>query len=175
MQRIYNLRSPVKVLVSFWSVTTVLRMLKLWSPNDKLDLKHLTYKTIMLLALVTAKRCSSLSLLTLNEGYCEIGESSIKFQPFGLEKMSRDGHVASSIEIEQFKNPDIGPVACIKMYINKTENLRTNNTLFITLQKLHKMAQKVTLANWIKSVIVMSGQTGTGGSSRSAASSRAIG
>ena len=37
------------------------------------------------------------------------------------------------------------------------------------------MAQKVTLANWIKSVIVMSGQTGTGGSSRSAASSRAIG
>ena len=43
------------------------------------------------------------------------------------------------------------------------------------LQKLHKIAQKVTLANWIKSVIVMSGQTGTGGSSRSAASSRAIG
>ena len=92
----------MKVLVSTWSVTTVLRMLKLWSPNDELDLKHLTYKTIMLLTLVTAKRCSSLSLLTLNEGYCEIGESSIKFQPFGLEKMSRVGHVlflASAIRI----------------------------------------------------------------------------
>ena len=72
--------------MSTWSVTTVLRMLKLWSPNDKLDLKHLTYKTIMLLALVTVKRCSSLSLFTLSEGYCEIGESSIKFQPFALEK-----------------------------------------------------------------------------------------
>ena len=114
-------------------------------------------------------------LLALKEGYCEVGESTVKFQPFGLEKMSRDGHVASSIEIEQFKNWNIDPVACIKMYINKTENLLTNKALFIILQKPHKIAQKVTVANWIKSVIIMSGQSGTGGSSRSAASSRAIG
>ena len=53
--------------------------------------------------------------------------------------------------------------------------MRTNKALFITLQKLHKIAQKVTLASWIKSVIIMSGQSGTGGSSRSAASLRAIG
>ena len=95
MQGIYNSRPPVKTLVPTWLVTTVLKMLKLWSPNDKLDLKRLTYKTVMLLALVTARRCSSLYLLTLKEGYCEIGESSVKFQPFGLEKTSRDGYVAS--------------------------------------------------------------------------------
>ena len=35
--------------------------------------------------------------------------------------------------------------------------------------------QKVTLASWIKSVIIMSGQSGTGGSSRSVVSTRAIG
>ena len=99
MQGIYNSRPPVKTLVPTWSVMTVLKMLKLWSPNDKLDLKCLTYKTVMLLALVTARRCSSLYLLTLKEGYCEI----IKFQPFGLEKTSCDGHVASSIANEQFK------------------------------------------------------------------------
>ena len=89
--------------------------------------------------------------------------------------MSCNGHVAASIAIEQFEDPDIDPVACIKMYINKTKSLRTNKALFITLQKPHKIAQKVTLASWIKSVIFMSGQSGTGGSSRSAASSRAIG
>ena len=33
----------------------------------------------------------------------------------------------------------------------------------------------MTLASWIKSVIIMSGQSGTGGSSRSAASLRTIG
>ena len=128
-------------------------MLKLWSPNDKLDLKCLTYKTVMLLALVTARRCSSLYLLTLKEGYCEIGESTVKFQPFGLEKTSCDGHVVSSIAIEQFEDPD----ACIKMYINKTESLWTNKALFITLWKTHEIVQKVTLADWIKSVKVMSG------------------
>ena len=70
---------------------------------------------------------------------------------------------------------DIDPVACIKMHINKTESLRTNEALFITLWKLHKNYEKVTLADWIKSVIVMSGQIWTGGSSMSAASSRAVG
>ena len=81
MRGIYNSRPPVKTLVPTWSVMTVLKMLKLWSPNDKLDLKRLTYKTVMLLTLVTARRCSSLYLLTLKER-----ESTIKFQPFGLEK-----------------------------------------------------------------------------------------
>ena len=61
------------------------------------------------------------------------------------------------------------------MYFNKTESLRTNKALFITLQKLHKNSEKVTLADWINSVIVMSGQSRTGGSSMSAASSRAVG
>ena len=32
---------------------------------------------------------------------------------------------------------------CIKMYINKTENLQTNKALFITLPKMHKIVQKV--------------------------------
>ena len=47
MRGIYNSRPPVKTLVPTWSVTTVLKMLKLWSPNDKLDLKHLTCKMIV--------------------------------------------------------------------------------------------------------------------------------
>ena len=89
--------------------------------------------------------------------------------------MSCVGHVPALIAIEQLEDPDISLVACIKMYINKTKSLRTNKALFITLQKPHKIAQKVTLASWIRSVIFMSGQSGTGGSSRSAASSRAIG
>ena len=46
MRGIYNSRPPVKTLVPTWSVTIVLRMLKLWSPNDKLDLKHLTTKQL---------------------------------------------------------------------------------------------------------------------------------
>ena len=67
--------------------------------------------------------------------------------PLVWKKTSLDGHVASSSAIDQFKNPDIDPVACIKMYINKTKSLRTNKALFITLRKLHKIVQKVTLAS----------------------------
>ena len=57
---------------------------KMLGPARKLDLRTLTYKTLMLLALATARRVSSLVLLSLKPVYCEISDSSIKFQPVGL-------------------------------------------------------------------------------------------
>ena len=67
------------------------------------------------------------------------------------------------------------PVACIKMYIKKTESLRTDSAFFVTLKKPHKSPQIAMTSNWIKTVINMSKQQGIGGSTRSASSSRAIG
>ena len=46
MRGIYNSRPPVKTLVPTWSVMIVLRMLKLWSPKDKLDLSILLTKQL---------------------------------------------------------------------------------------------------------------------------------
>ena len=62
MKGVFNSRPPVKKLCESWSVMKVLQLLKTWSPAKTLDLKCLTLKTLMLLALATAKRCSSLSL-----------------------------------------------------------------------------------------------------------------
>ena len=42
----------------------------------------------MLVALATAKRASSLKLLTTRSGYIEISEGKIVLQPLGLEKDS---------------------------------------------------------------------------------------
>ena len=36
-------------------------------PNDLLDLKHLCYKLVMLIAVITGQRCQSLHLLDLQE------------------------------------------------------------------------------------------------------------
>ena len=90
----FNSRPPRPKLCPSWSVQVVLDMLKEWSPASKLGLKVLTLKTSMLVALASAKRPSSLSLLSLRSGFCEVGESSIRFQPTDLEKTEGMGHCA---------------------------------------------------------------------------------
>ena len=61
LRSVYNSGIPVTMLGLSWFVT----MLKLWSSNVKLILKCPKYKTTMSIALDTARRCSSLYLLTL--------------------------------------------------------------------------------------------------------------
>ena len=79
LKGVFNVRPPKKKLVPSWSVQKVLDTLAEWSPSAQLDLKTLTYKTAMLVSLATAKRCSSLSLLSVKPGFCEISGSQARF------------------------------------------------------------------------------------------------
>ena len=112
MKGIFNERPPQTSLVPNWSVSKVLGTLREWSPAHSLDLRCLTMKTCMLVALASGKRCSSLSLLSLEPGYCEIGEQIIRFQPCGLEKHSRPGFTGVPIKLEAYNQ-----VICIYTYI----------------------------------------------------------
>ena len=91
MKGIFNTRPPIKKVCEAWSVQKVLHLLKTWGPASKLDLKLLTLKTVVLLALACAKRCDSLSLLSVKDDFYEISENYIMLQPDGLEKHSRPG------------------------------------------------------------------------------------
>ena len=105
------MRPPRPKLCPTWSVDSVLKMLKEWSPASTLDLKCLTLKTAMLVALVSSKRPSSLTLLSIKEGFCEIGESSVRFQPINLEKSEGPEHFAGPLVFSQFSDdPRICPV-----------------------------------------------------------------
>ena len=95
----FNMRPPRPKLCPSWSIEAVLRTLETWSPASTLDLKHLTLKTVMLIALVSSKRPSSLSLLSIKEGFCAISESRVRFQPIGLEKTEGPDHYADPLII----------------------------------------------------------------------------
>ena len=175
MKGVFNSRPPVKTLVPTWSIRLVLEMIRSWGENSSLDLAVLTYKTVMLLALATARRCSSLHLLTLKQGYCDLSDSMIKFQPFGLEKQSRSNHIAPPIEIEEYTADHLlDPVACVKHYVHRTRSIRKSDMLFVITRLPHSAAKKTTIGTWISKVISLSGQTGSGGSVRSASASRAL-
>ena len=176
MKGVFNKRPPTKLLFPSWSVKQVLVMLSSWSPAKSLSFKLLTYKCVMLLALVTGKRASSISQLSLKQGYLEIGESTVVLQPLGLEKTTRPGHTAAPIVIEAYNQaPEICPVYYLKAYIIRSKELRKSDTLFVSINKPHNKVSPATVCRWLKSVITMSSQSGSGGSTRSVSTSTGVG
>ena len=175
MKGVFNTRPPLPKVCPAWSVSKVLDWLRQWGPASSLDLKCLTLKTVMLLSLTTSKRCDSLSMFSLKNGFCEISESYVKFQPDGLEKHSRPGLVATPIKIDSYKKDvRIDPVYYVKCYLKKTKNIRQSDQLLVTHNFPHKAASVTTISRWIAQVIGLSGQQGTGGSARSGSSSYAM-
>ena len=171
----FNLCPPRPKLCPTWSVQCVLDLLKKWSPAPSLDLKCLTLKTSMLVALASCKRPSSLSLFSTKEGLCEIGDSVIRLQPSGLEKSEGLNHTARPLVLHKFgEDPRLCPVTYLKCYLRRTAPLRTTDTLFVSLHSPHAGVGAQSIARWLHKTISQSGQFGTGGSTRAASSSKAL-
>ena len=132
-------------------------------------------ETGMLVALATAKRPASLALLSIKEGFCEIGQSSIRFQPVDLEKTEGIGHCAPPLMLTQFtEDPRLCPVFYLKAYMRRTKTSRSSERLFVSLVAPHGAVPPSAIARWLKKTISMSGQVGSGGSTRAASSSQAV-
>lgn len=58
-------RPPTAKYKSTWDPSTVLQYLKDWSPNNELNMEKLTRKTATLLALASAQRVHTLSLIKI--------------------------------------------------------------------------------------------------------------
>lgn len=57
--------TPAKIMIT-WDVNTVFIMLKRWDPLTALSLTKLTYKCVMLLALVLAQRAQTLACMKIS-------------------------------------------------------------------------------------------------------------
>ena len=113
----------------------VLEYLKQWSPPESLSLKQLSYKTVMLLALISCKRPNSLTLLSIKESYCRVGEEQIVFQPIALEKTENSTHTAKPLQINSFSGDDsICPVLYLKAYMDRVKELLSSDNLFVILR-----------------------------------------
>jgi hypothetical protein len=60
MRAIFNQRVPMSKYQFSWNVDTVLSEISSWGTNDDLDIKSLSWKLTMLLALASAGRSSEL-------------------------------------------------------------------------------------------------------------------
>lgn len=162
---LYNMKPSVKPLTPNWNLPLVLAVLTKhpFEPIDSIDLKFLTYKTVFLLALASASRVSELHSLSLDEGHYRKEHKGIRLLPNMqfLAKTQTLNKAWEPIYIPSFDSfatdsmdLKLCPCRALKMYVNKTKDIRKSNRLFVTYQENnHKEASKDSIARWIVSTV----------------------
>ncbi|MEW8542137.1 MAG: tyrosine-type recombinase/integrase [Candidatus Thiodiazotropha sp.] len=173
MKGIFNKRPSLPKYTSIWNPDIVLRHLK--SLGKDLHLQQLTYKTVMLLSLLTAQRCQFIHMLKISD--LHFSEDHVEINTSELMKQSRPGFHLGPITLQQYsQDRDLCIVQCLKEYLDQTKDLRTDDKLFISMQAPHKGVTCGTIARWIKLVLKDAGiniNTFSAHSTRAAAASRA--
>ena len=89
LKGMFNMRPPVPRYNGTWDVNIVLKFLENWHPLETLEMKHLSFKTVALVGLVSAQRSQALAALTLKD--MSVAEDGTRFCVSSLLKTSRPG------------------------------------------------------------------------------------
>ena len=95
-----------------------------WAPASSLTTFKLAWKTATLLALVTAKGCSDLILLCIDNWDLFLQHNAAIFIPMSGGKTDHLGHLPTQIHIESYSNVNLCPVFYLKAYLRHTESFR---------------------------------------------------
>ena len=167
LKGIFRLRPPIKHLVPSWDLTIVLKALceSPYEPAELASLQAWTWKCVFLVAVTSASRVSELQALDSRQDLTRISENRIVFRanPAFTPKVPRIEYINREIELVAFKpSGDVPqkyallcPVRAIKIYLQKTRELRKDFNLFLSYDHNHlgcKVSSQ-TISRWIKEVI----------------------
>ena len=133
---IHNFRPPMPKYTSTWDVGMVTSYLKGLGPNDKLKLKQLSGKLVMLMALVEASRSSELAALDFR--FCVARPEGVTFKLPSLTKRRNPGTPPKELLFGAFvEDPDLCIVKSLEAYKKATQDFRPQapaspNKLFIS-------------------------------------------
>lgn len=155
---VYNTNPPKPRYTTTWDVNKVFQVLLKWGPNDKLDLRQLTFKTTMLLFLVTSQRGQTISLLPLKG--LRVGKKLV-FAMGDLTKHLRVGDPLETIVLEPYpKEPLLCVVTTVKDYIIRTKDLRcpeTGQYLILSYDVPYHSVKTTTLGRYVTEVLKQAG------------------
>lgn len=158
LKGIYKQKPSRPKYSSTWNPDIVLNYLSGLFPNTEINLEKLTRKMVTLLALCTAQRVQTLSLIKM----CNISKTNtgLKISITDIIKTSAAGREQPILFLPYFiENPNICPASTINDYMDVTSQLRPVNidNLIISFKKPHKPASSQTLSRWIKQTLAESG------------------
>lgn len=157
LKGVYELRTPTCRYNYIWDVTGTLSYLRCLHPLGELSLKDLTLKLTMLIALVSAQRIQSLSLLDLNHLHWH--DNSAVFVIQGHIKQSRPGLKPQHVILADYLQEErLSVYKVLVHYLKVTKPLRGKETrLLISFVKPHKAVTKDTISRWLKLVMSSAG------------------
>lgn len=155
---ISNLRPSAPRYDETWDPAIVLNYIRSLGANASLDLPTLTAKLATLLALVTAHRLQTLSLIQVEniEETCEGIHIKIPLRT----KTSKRGTLQPILYLPFFQQEQlICAASTLQHYLHVTKLLRPNVTdrLFLTVKKPLHQASSQTLSRWIRTMLTASG------------------
>ena len=103
-----------------WDVECLLSLLESWVPASSLTTFKLAWKTATLLALVTAKCCSDLTLLYVDNQHLFLQCHATIFIPLSDGKTDCPGDLPHQIHIQSHSNVNLCPVFYLKAYFRHT-------------------------------------------------------
>ena len=100
MHHMYLQHPPSCKCFDPWDVGHLLSLLGSWAPASSLTTFKLAWKTATLLALVTAKHCSDLTLICIDSQHPFLQHNGAIFIPMSVGKTACLGHLPTQICIE---------------------------------------------------------------------------
>ena len=135
---IFECRPSLPRYQETWDVTVVLDYLAKLGPPEKLSLKNLTLKVVMLMALLSGQRCQTLHTFSID--FMQISSDKCVFFLNSLLKTSRPGKHLTYVEFQAYAlDVSLCVVKHVQQYLKHTDILRGDvKQFFISYSKPHK-------------------------------------
>jgi hypothetical protein len=154
--------------IPMWDLPTVLQglMKHPFEPLEDLSLQFLTWKTVFLVAVCSARRIGELQALDCRPPYCSVGMAGAVLRTHSgfLPKVPSLANIEKKIEFAPYGFDDEGSpllerslcvCRALQQYLQATAEFRKDNQLFVTYGTTNRgqKASKPTLARWVKEAV----------------------
>lgn len=157
LKGIANLRPPNPKYSVTWDPDPLLTQLAKWYPLESLSFENLTYKLVTLMALTSASRVQTLSLIRIKD--LVKSTNKIEIRVSGKTKTSAVGKSQPTLVFPFFRSkPELCVATTIEFYLTKTSSFRGEEaSLILTHKKPFHAASSQTLSRWIKKTLYLVG------------------
>jgi hypothetical protein len=138
LRGVFQVKPPSRSLPPTWDLPSVLQKLRQppFEPLGEVPLGWATRKTVFLVAMAMAARCSDISRLGFEMPYLRWQDSpkAIRLVPRRLRKQDRLGHMLQDIVIPAFvEDRKLDPVRAVRLYLKRVKDRRgAMQSLFVT-------------------------------------------
>ena len=157
MKGCYEHNPPKAKYSSMWDVNLVFNKIRAWRSNRDMTMQQLTWKTVALLALVTAQRCQTLHALTVSKITWE--SDQVVFTLHKLLKHNKEGSTLDIFKVRKFEEDRrICPYRAVRDYLDRTKSVRDKqDQLFLSYGTDSRAVTKDTISRWLRLTLSAAG------------------